>query len=463
MAAATELDRTGTDYLDPRRLEDAAAALVEAARKAGADAADTVVVRGVSVSVSVRDGAVEDSERSEGDDFALRVFVGRRSASVSTNALGDPKAIAERAVAMARVAPEDRFAGLADRALIASREAVSAAAAALDLFDPSVPAVEALTESALEAEAAALGVPGVTRSGGAGAAWSLGGLVLVTSDGFSGSYVATRHGRSATAVAGEGTGMERDYWSASSIHGADLQEAGLIGRLAGERAVRRLAPRKVPTSRTTVVYEPRAAGSLIGHLAGAINAASIARGTSFLKERMGERVFAAGIRITDDPTRPRGLGSRPFDGEGIVGGPLSLIEDGVLQCWLLDSATGRELGLATNGRAARGAGAPSPGTTNLTLAPGSVSPEDLIKEIGTGFYVTDLIGHGANIVTGDYSRGAAGFWIENGEIAYPVSEVTIAGRLGDMFAAARPASDLELRFATNAPTVAIEGMTVAGR
>lgn len=446
-----------SDPLDLERLKAIAGDLVADALRHGADAADAVIARGDALSAEVRDGKIEETERAEGDDLALRVFVGRRSASVSTNTLGRLAGLAERAVAMARVAPEDRFAGLADPAVLARDFAE------LDLVDRSDPTAESLGDAALTLEAAAAGVPGVTRSGGASASWSRSGLVLATSDGFLGGYVRSSHGRSATAIAGDGTGMERDWWAAAAIHHDDLPDLAEIGRKAGERAVRRLAPRKVETCVTTVVFDPRVATSLVGHLAGAANGAAIARGTSFLKERLGTRVFGTGITIVDDPTRRRGLASRPFDGEGVAGAPLDLVDDGVLTTWLLDSAAARELGLATNGRAARGAGAPSPGSTNLTLMPGAVAPADLIAQIGTGLYVTDLIGHGANLITGDYSRGASGFWIENGALAYPVAELTIAGHLAEMFARLVPANDLEYRFAVNAPTVAIEGITVAGR
>jgi PmbA protein len=272
------------------------------------------------------------------------------------------------------------------------------------------------------------------------------------------------HSVSVSAIAGEGTEMERDYDFAVSRYLADLEPAEIIGHRAGERTVRRLHPRKVGTRRATVVYDPRVASSLIGHLAGAANGASVARGTSFLKDRLGEQLFGSGIRIVDEPGRPRGLASRPFDAEGVAAAPLALVDDGRLASWVLDTASARELGLETTGHAHRGAGStPSPGVTNLTLLPGDISPEDLIREIREGLYVTELIGRGANLVTGDYSRGAAGFWIENGEITYPVSEVTIAGTLPDMFRALRPADDLVYRRAVNAPTVAVEGMTVAGR
>jgi PmbA protein len=256
--------------------------------------------------------------------------------------------------------------------------------------------------------------------------------------------------------------MERDYDFDNKVYRGDLNSPAAIGRSAGERAVRRLNPRKVPSGRATVVYDPRVSVGLVGHLAGAINGASIARKTSFLRDRMGQPVFSSAIRITDDPTRPRGMASRPFDGEGVAGGPLDVVSGGVLQTWFLDSATARELGLQTNGRAARGGGNPSPGATNLTLLPGEQSPEEMIREIGSGLYVTELIGHGASIVTGDYSRGAAGFIIENGKLGHPVSEVTIAGNLTDMFREMRPANDLVYRFSVNAPTVAVPGMTIAG-
>jgi PmbA protein len=445
-----------TEILDQSDLAEKAATLVAAARRAGADAADAVCVRGVSLSVDVRLGKVEETGRAEGDDFTLRAFVGKRSASVSANVFSDPAELAERAVAMARVAPEDRFAGLADRERLATEFPDR------DQLDTTIPTAKELTETALAAEDAARAVKGVTNSGGASAGWSLGGLVLATSHGFQGAYLVSRFGLSASAIAGTGTGMERDYDFDNKVYRADLKDAATIGESAGARAVRRLNPRKLPSGRATVVYDPRVAVGLVGHLAGAANGAAIARQTSFLQNKLGQPVFAPGIRITDDPTRPRGMASRPFDGEGVAGAPLDVVADGVLQTWFLDSATARELGLETNGRAARGGGNPSPGATNLTLLPGDQSPEEMIRDIGTGFYVTELIGHGASIVTGDYSRGAAGFAIENGELGHPVSEVTVAGNLTDMFRELRPANDLVYRFSVNAPTVAVAGMTIAG-
>jgi PmbA protein len=448
-----------SSFLDQSQLVSLAEHLVDAARKAGADAADAVALRGISLSVEVRDGAVEGSERSEGDDLGLRVLVGKRQAVVSSNDTKGNGAteLAERAVAMARVAPEDPYAGLADQSLLAHDFPD------LDLVDDELPSVERLEQIAREAEGAALAVRGVTKSGGAGASAGIGGMVLVTSHGFRGSYIGSRHSFSVVAIAGEGTGMERDYDYSSTLHAADLDAPDKIGRVAGERAVKRLNPRKAETRRVPVVFDPRVAGSLVGHLASAINGASVARKTSFLKDKMGQRLFRPGIRIIDDPLRKRGQRSHPFDGEGVAGRKRAMIDDGVLTSWFLDSAIGRELGLATTGHAARGvSSAPSPSPTNLHLEGGSTSPQELIGSIEDGFYVTDLIGMGTNLVTGDYSRGASGLWIEKGELTYPVSEVTIAGHLTDMFASLEPANDLEFRYGTNAPTVRVEGLTVAG-
>jgi PmbA protein len=448
-----------SSLLDQSALTDLAERLVTAARRAGADAADAVAVRSMSLSVGVRDGAVENSERSESDDVGLRVFVGRRTAVVSTNDIaGDIAPLAERAVAMAKVAPEDKFAGLADAASLARAQPE------LDLLDPDLPSVALLEERALRTEAAGLAVKGVTMSEGASSYASIGGMVLATSDGFHGAYLVSHHGFSMSAIAGEGTAMETDYDYSSALHVADLESPEKVGRTAGERAVERLNPRKVATTKVPIVYDKRVASSLVGHLAGAINGAAIARKTSFLKDKLGERLFRSGIRIIDDPLRKRGQRSRPFDGEGVAGQRLALIDDGVLTTWLLDSATARELGLTTTGHANRGvSSAPSPGATNLYLEAGSASPDELIADIKDGFYVTSLIGAGVNQVTGDYSRGASGFWIENGKKTYPVSEVTIAGNLVDIFASLTPANDLEFRHAVDAPTVRVEGLTVAGR
>ncbi len=445
--------------LDQSALTDLAERLVAAAKRAGADAADAIAVRGVSLSVDVRDGAVEESQRAEHDDVGLRVLVGRKQAVVSTSDIkGDGlDTLAERAVAMARAAPQDRFAGLAEPELLAR------ALPSLDLLDPDMASVEALERRARDAEAAALAVPGVTKSGGASASSGIGGMVLVTSHGFTGTTISSSHAVSMSAIAGEGTGMETDFDYSATLHAADLESAAAVGRSAGERAVKRLNPRKVATRRVPVVFDWRIAGSLVGHLASAANGAAVARKTSFLRDKRGERIFAPGIDVVDDPLRRRGLRSRPFDAEGVAASVHKIVDDGVLQNWLLDCATARELNLQTNGHAQRGVSStPSPAPSNLHLTAGSKSPDQLIGEITDGFFVTSLIGMGVNMITGNYSRGASGFWIENGELTFPVSEVTIAGPLLDMFKGLEPANDLQFRYGTNAPTLRVEGLTVAG-
>ena len=461
--SSTKQLKTGASasgLLDQSALSELAQRLVAAAKRAGADAADAVAVRGVSQGVEVRDGKVEESERSEGDDVGLRVFVGKRQAVVSTSDVsGDNVAkLAERAVAMAKVAPDDEFIGLADPSLLARNFPD------LDLLDPEAPSVAALEQRAREAEAVGLSVKGVTKSGGASASAGIGGMVLVTSTGFHGSYLRSSQGISMMAIAGEGTGMERDYDFTSAIHASDLASPDSVGRRAGERTVARINSRKVATCKVPVVFDPRVAGSLVGHLVGAANGASIARKTSFLKDRLGDRLFDSSIRIIDDPLRVRGLRSQSFDAEGVAVKRLAIIDDGILTSWLLDSATARELGMTTTGHAHRGvSSSPSPGAYNLHLEAGQQSPAELMSDIKEGFYVTDLIGSGVNGVTGDYSRGAAGFWIENGELTYAVSEVTIAGHRFDIFKSMIPANDLEFTYGVNAPTVRIEGLTIAGR
>jgi PmbA protein len=445
--------------LDQSALTDLAERLVTAAKRAGADQADAIAVRSISLSVDVRDGKVEESQRAEGDDIGLRVLTGHKQAVVSTNDLkgNGIEALAERALAMARAAPEDSFAGLADPALLAKTFP------ALDLLDPDMPRVEMLEASAREAEAAGLAVKGVSKSDGASAAAGISGTVLVTSGGFCGATIGSRHSISMAAIAGNGTGMEIDYDYSTTLHAADLEAPEKIGRSAGERAVKRLNPRKVATRRVPVVFDARIAGSLVGLLASAANGSAIARKTSFLRELRGARIFGPGIDIIDDPLRPRGLRSRPFDAPGVAPSVHKLVEDGVLKTWLLDCATARELDLQTTGHAQRGVSStPSPGPSNLHLAAGRNDPAGLIAQIEDGFYVTSLIGAGVNLVTGDYSRGAAGLWIEKGELTYPVSEVTIAGHLLEMFKSLTPANDLAFRYGTNAPTLRVEGLTVAG-
>jgi PmbA protein len=321
-----------------------------------------------------------------------------------------------------------------------------------------------LREASLAAEAAALAVKGVTNSSGAGASAGMGGLVLVTSHGFEGSYMASRFGHSVSVIAGEGTGMERDYDFDSRLYYAELDDPAEIGRRAGERVIKRINPRQVPTGKdVTVIFDPRVARGFVGHIAGAINGAAVARKSSFLRDKMGQQVLKSGLSITDDPLIVRGPSSRPFDGEGVSGERLVMIEDGVLKHWFLSTSTARELGLETNGRGVRGGTSVSPSSTNLALEPGDIAPEDLILSVGNGFYVTELIGHGVNMITGEYSRGATGFWIENGELTFPVSEVTIASNLKEMFMRLTPANDIDRKFGVAAPTFAIEGMTLAGR
>ncbi|WFU02584.1 TldD/PmbA family protein [Rhizobium sp. CB3171] len=445
--------------IDSATLLSRASQLIDLARKAGADAADAVVVRSRAQSVSVRLGKFEGTESSESDDFSLRVFVGNRVANVSANPGFDLQALAERAVAMAKVSPEDPFACLADEADLAKTYPD------LELFDPTEVSSVQLREAALAMEEAALAVPGVSNSSGAGASAGMGGMVLATSHGFAGHYMGSRFSRSVSVIAGEGTGMERDYDFDSRLYFAELDAAEDIGRRAGERVVKRINPRQVPTGKdVTVVFDPRVARGFVGHIAGAINGASVARKTSFLRDKMGEQVLKAGLSITDDPLIVRGPASRPFDGEGVSGKRLVMIEDGVLKHWFLSTSAAREIGgLRTNGRGARGGTAVSPSSTNLALEPGDISPEELIRNVGNGFYVTELIGHGVNMITGEYSRGATGFWIENGELTFPVSEVTIASNLKDMFMRLTPANDIDRDFGVAAPTLAIEGMTLAGR
>ena len=438
---------------------DMIAGLVTKAQTAGADAADAVRFDSASLAVARRMGKPEKLERAESADIGLRVFVGKRQAIVSSTDLSPSAldALVERGVAMARAAPEDPNAGLAESSEIIG-EIVD-----LDLAGGEEPTVETLTEIASRAEDAARAVPGVTNSEGAEAGWDRTHVALVASNGFTGAYTVSHVGLSAAVLAGEGTAMERDYDYATAFTLDELTAPETIGKSAGERAVQRLNPRRMKSARMTVVYDPRASRGLLSHLAGAINGAAIARQTSFLKDRMGEGVFSPAVTIIDDPTRKRGLGSKPFDGEGVGGKRRALIDKGILTTWLLDCRSARQLGLASTGHASRStSGPPAPAPTNLYMEAGDRPPAALIGDVADGIYVTELIGMGVNTLTGDYSRGAAGFRIENGEITDPVSEITIAGGLADMFARLVAADDLELRYGINAPTVVIEGMTIAG-
>jgi PmbA protein len=446
--------------LTPSQARDRAHAIVERARAAGADAADALVAADASVSVSVRMAALEDVERSESEELGLRVFVGQRSASVSTTDLSDDALgiLVERAIAMAREAPEDKWAGLAP-----AERLLHGAPPQLDLDDGGDFDPKALKAAALAAEDAARAVEGVTNSEGGSASGSRAVLALATSHGFAAGYSLSSYNISASVLAGPAGAMERDHAHHSARHLRRLETPEQIGRRAGERTVARLNPARVASGAMPVVFDPRVSSTLLGHFIGAIGGPAITRKTSFLSDCLGTAVFAPGVTIRDDPHRPHGLRSRPFDGEGLPVSPMALIDDGVLQSWLLDSASARQLGLEPTGHAVRGVGGgPGVGTSNLYLEAGNLPIESLIADIALGVLVTELIGHGVNGVTGDYSRGAAGFLIEKGEITRPVSEITIAGNLKDMFRNLTPANDLEFRYGVNAPTLRVDGMTVAG-
>ena len=445
--------------LTVEQASDRAVDLVTRARRAGADASDVFYAGEAATQVSMRLGALEDVERSESEDISVRVFVGKRSASASTADFSPAAltALAERVVAMAKEAPEDAFAGLAPEALLFTDPLPK-----LDLDDGADVSPQRLREQALIAEDAARSVRGVTNSQGAGASAGRTIRALATSHGFVGAYSGSSHSLSASVIAGEGDGMERDYAHHSVRHLKDLESAARIGKLAGERAVMRLNPVKLKSGPTTVVFDPRVGSSLLGHLGSAISGNAIARKTSFLLEMLGKSIFAGGISVIDDPLRLRGIGSRPFDGEGLAKKVTHIIDEGVLTGWLLDSASARQLGTLPTGHATRGSGAPSVGTSNVHMTAGTLSPAELMADIKNGIYVTDLIGMGVNGLTGDYSRGASGFVIENGEMQGPVAEVTIAGNLLDMFANLSAANDLEFRYSNNVPTIRIDGMTLAG-
>src|SRR5438552_1585110 len=433
--------------------------LVGRAKKAGADAADAVLFEGTSLSHARRLGKTEKLERSESQDLGLRVLVGKRQAIVSSSDRS-PKMLAElveRTVAMAHAVPEDPFCGLADA------EELARDWLALDMLGPVEPSAETLIERARTAEEAALAVDGITNSEGAEAGWGRSRIALAASNGFAGGYSGSHHAVSVSVIGGSGNGMERDYDFANSIYAADLRDPAEIGKSAGERTIRRLGARKMPTCRCPVVFDPRVARSFISHLLGSISGPSIARGTSFLRDKLHQRIFPETITITEDPHRQRGQRSKPFDAEGIANQRRALIDKGVLTTWLLDLRSARQLGMKTTGHAARGtASPPSPAATNIWIEPGSASPAELMGDIKSGFYVTELMGMGVNGTTGDYSRGAAGLWIENGQISRPVSVMTVAGNLNEMFASLTAANDLEFRTGADSPTLRIDDLTVAG-
>ena len=425
---------------------------------AGATAADAIYVGSRSSGVQVRLGELEDVARSEGEEIGLRLFVGQRSASVASSDLSKEvlDTLVERCLAMAKEAPEDPFAGLAPTELLHRGELPF-----IDNEDSREPDPAELRERALEAENAALAIAGVANSSGSGASASASTLALATSGGFSGAYRTSGHGCSTTVVAGEGSGMQRDHAWHSARHLEELEAPDVIGRRAGERAVARLNPTRPRPGKYPVLFEPRAGASLLGHFIGAINGSAVARKTSFLQDKLGDRVFAAGITIIDDPLRLRGLRSRPFDGEGLSVSRRELVVDGILQSWIAESASARQLGIQPTGNASRGVGgAPGAAPTNLYMTAGSRTREELLAAFPEAVLVTELIGQGVNNVTGDYSRGATGFMVRNGEIAEPVAEITVASNLIDMFATLEPASDLEFRYGTDVATLLVPEMTV---
>jgi len=437
-------------------------ALIQAAKTAGADGADAMAAAGSSLSIEVREGKLEHAERSEGTDLGLRVFVGQRQAQVSSSDHRPETitAMAERAVAMAREAPEDPYTGLADPGQLAKTWDL----AALELCDPSAePSPEALQQDALAAEAACQTVQGISQVQSASAGYGRHDIHLSTSTGFSGGYSRTGRSLSCVGIAGSGTGMERDHDGDSRTFQSDLRSADDIGRRAGERAISRLNARRPKTGSYPVLFDERVSSSLIGHLLSASNGAAIARGSSWLKDDLGQQVLPKNLSVIEDPHRARISGSRPFDGEGLATRQRSIVQDGILTGWTLDLASARKLGLESTGNAARGIGSvPSPSNWNVALTQGDQSRDDLIASMGTGLLVTSLIGSTINPNTGDYSRGASGFWVENGEIAYPVNECTIAGNLRDMLMRILPANDARTYLSRVVPSLLIEGMTLAG-
>jgi PmbA protein len=442
-------------------LSDLTERLLDAARRAGADSADALAVFGTALSIEIRKGALEQAERSEGVEIGLRVLIGRRQACVSASDTSPAtiSALAERAAAMAREAPEDPHAGLADPEQLAQGWDL----AALDLADPTPdPSAAALEGQARAVEAGALAQTGITQVEAA-AGFSRRALHLAASNGFAGGYGRTSLSLSAVAFTGQGTDMQRDYAGEARVHLTDMPGAEGIGQLAAERTLQRVGSRKPPTGTFPVIYDERVAASLVGHLLSAINGTAIARGSSWARDLLGKPVLPPGTSLVEDPHRARIATSRPFDGEGLATRRREIVADGVLTGWVLDLATARKLGMASTANAARGTGAPpSPSTTNIDLTQGSASRDDLIRQMGTGLLVTSMIGSTINPTTGDYSRGAAGFWVENGELAYPVHECTIAGNLKAMLLRIIPANDARAHLSTRVPSILIDGMTIAG-
>lgn len=445
--------------LSPEDARTAAERLVEGAIRAGADDADALCASNRSSSVEVRLGQLEDVTRSESEDIGLRVFIGSRSATVSSSDLSKEAldSLIDRALAMASEAPEDPYAGLAPQELLHRGPPAD-----LDLLGRAEPDPAELKQRALEAESAALAVGGVTNSSGASAGASGGTIALATSGGFSGAYSVTGFSCSASVIAGEGATMQRDHAWHSARHLANLDSPDSIGRLAGERAVARLKPERPKSGSMPVLFDPRVSHTLLGHLASAVSGSSVARKSTFLLDKLGERILPESVVIVDDPLRPRGLRSRPFDGEGVRVERMEIVESGILKTWMADSASARQLGIEPTGHAARGAGG-SPGVSpsNFYMAPGKQSRQELLAIYPEALLVVELIGQGVNAVTGDYSRGAVGFLVRGGEIGPAVQEITIASNLIEMFATLEAASDLEFRHGMDAPTILIPEMTVA--
>ena len=430
------------------------------ALKAGATAAEAMVAESRDSSISIRHGVVEELEQSESRAVGLRVFAGQSSATIASSVLTKEarQKLAERVVAMAKLAPPDSYAGLADPQQLAQQQVD------YDLVSKTYPSASELKKLVEETEAAGLGIAGISKSGGAGASSSSSTTALAFSNGFAKSWQRTGFGLSISLVAGEGTSMVRDYYGSSANHFEDVESPTYIGAKAAERTVARINPHKLQSQSVNVIFDRRVSASLLGHLAGAINGASIARGVSFLKEKLGQQVFKSNVTIVDDPHRLRGFSSKSFDGEGLPTSRRNFIDKGILTSWVLDLRSGRQLNLQSTASASRGlASNPSPSTSNLHMEAGTSSREEMIRALGKGLLITEFIGNANNAATGDYSRGASGFWIENGEIQFPVSEITVAGNLNQMFLNLTPASDLEFRGATNAPSCLVEGMTLAGR
>lgn len=446
-----------------KTLQELTQQLLDAAQKAGADGADAMAVQGTSVSIDVRGGALEHAERSEGTDIGLRVFIGQRQANVSASDISDATIamMAERAVAMAKEAPEDPHIGLARADQLVQSWDIDA----LELCDPSAePAPEELQADAAEAEASALAVDGISQVQATSAGYGATQVHLAASNGFSGGYARTDRGLSCVAIAGTGADMERDYDGDSRIFQADLRDAKDIGRSAAERALARRDAKQPPTGAFPVLFDERISSSLIGHLLGAINGAAIARGSSWLLDALGQEVLPTDLSIIEDPHRARASGSRPFDAEGLPTQKRAIVDNGVLTSWTLDLANARKLGLESTGNAARGVGGPpSPSTWNIALTQGDKSHADLIRDMGTGLIVTSMIGSTINPNNGDYSRGAAGLWVENGEITHAVNECTIAGNLRDMLRSIVPANDARAHLTRVVPSLLVEGMTLAGQ